>query len=81
MASMNCCKCKSQAALHSGYCGPCWAEYMRAYRAGQAKRQKTREFIRGVAAMRDAAAQTFRRAGDKDLNGYAAARIVETITL
>lgn len=31
--------------------------------------------------MRDAAAQTFRRAGDKDLNGYAAARIVETITL
>lgn len=54
---------------------------MRAYRAGQAKRQKTRDFIRGVAAMRDAAAQTFRRTGDREMNGYAAARIVETITL
>lgn len=59
------------------YCRVCETVYAREYRPKAAKAKAQANFSRGVVAMREALVSAFQEVGDKELNGYTAAKIAQ----
>ena len=73
--------CGREPVRGTTWCAECWAAYSRAYRKDSRKRIERKALMRGAELMRQRLVAAFRRTGQGELNGLAAAEIVRDFHL